>query len=525
MPPAGLPRPDAATYDGADRLDRGRARSARRRRTRIPAGVPTFHRLNRTEYHNADSRSARPRHRRCRAACRPTTRSYGFDNIGDILGISPTLLERLPGGGAEDQPGGGRRSDDQPARPTRTRVAARPDAGLPSRRAAVRHARRHASSSTTSRSTANTRSRSICCGTSSGASWGWPRRTSSRCASTASGCRSSRSAAGVRGAGERRRRRRRRRQQARRPARRRIWSVRVPVKAGSATVGVTFLQRPSVAERGSAAAVSAQLRRRSATSTAASRTSRASRLPDRSMQAVGETPSRARIFICRPDARSRKRARARGRSSRRWRGARIAARSPTRISQPLLAFYEEGAADGRLRGGHPARAAAAARRARVPVPHRARSGRTSRPSSRSTASAISSSPRGCRSSSGAASPTTSCSTRRARPAEEPRCSSAQVRRMLADERSQALVTNFAGPVAVPAQRPRRDARHAAVPRFRRQPAPGAAARDRAVLREHHARGSQRARPARRATTPSSTSGWRAITAFRTSTAATSGASR
>ncbi len=66
---------------------------------------------------------------------------------------------------------------------------------------------------------------------------------------------------------------------------------------------------------------------------------------------------------------------------------------------------------------------------------------------------------------------------------------------------------------------------AAVPRLRRQPAPGVPPGDRAVRRERPARGPERARPAAGPTTRSSTSGSRSTTASRTSTAAASAASR
>ena len=99
--------------------------------------------------------------------------------------------------------------------------------------------------------------------------------------------------------------------------------------------------------------------------------------------------------------------------------------------------------------------------------------------------------------------------RRAASCSEPAVLEQQVRRMLADARSRS-----AGRPTSPAQwlylrNLRRDhAGHAAVPRLRRQPAAGVPARDGAVLREHHARGPQRARPADAPTTRSSTSGWR-----------------
>lgn len=92
MPPAGRPRPDAATYEALrvwleDELDR--AADARP----DPGRPAVFHRLNRAEYRNAirhlvaldiDVTSWLP----------SDPSSYGFDNIGDVLGVSPVLLER-----------------------------------------------------------------------------------------------------------------------------------------------------------------------------------------------------------------------------------------------------------------------------------------------------------------------------------------------------------------------------------------------------------------------------------------------
>ena len=57
----------------------------------------------------------------------------------------------------------------------------------------------------------------------------------------------------------------------------------------------------------------------------------------------------------------------------------------------------------------------------------------------------------------------------------------QVRRMLADPRAEALVTNFAGPVAVPAQPRGAPAGLAPVSRVRRQPAPGLPPRNRTAV--------------------------------------------
>ena len=94
MPPAGMPRPDKATYDSFSTyletaLDRAAAANPN-------PGRPAIHRLNRAEYTNAirdllaidtdaiDIPSLLP----------PDDSGYGFDNIGDVLSVSPMLLER-----------------------------------------------------------------------------------------------------------------------------------------------------------------------------------------------------------------------------------------------------------------------------------------------------------------------------------------------------------------------------------------------------------------------------------------------
>ena len=103
-----------------------------------------------------------------------------------------------------------------------------------------------------------------------------------------------------------------------------------------------------------------------------------------------------------------------------------------------------------------------------------------------------------------------------------RCSTQQVRRMLADPRAEALVDQLRQPVAVSPQSRRGRARPAAVSRFRRQPAAGIPPGDRAVLREHRPGGPQRARSARRRLhVPERTAG-QALRRFRTSTATGSG---
>jgi hypothetical protein len=91
MPPAGMPRPDAATYDALVKyIDTGRDRVAQ---LRPNPGRPTLHRLNRAEYANTirdllavdiDAADLLP----------ADDIGYGFDNIGDVLTVSPLLLER-----------------------------------------------------------------------------------------------------------------------------------------------------------------------------------------------------------------------------------------------------------------------------------------------------------------------------------------------------------------------------------------------------------------------------------------------
>jgi mono/diheme cytochrome c family protein len=91
MPPAGMPKPDDATLDGLVKfVESGRDRLAE---VKPNPGRTTLHRLNRTEYGNAirdllaleiDVADLLP----------ADDIGYGFDNIGDVLSVSPFLLER-----------------------------------------------------------------------------------------------------------------------------------------------------------------------------------------------------------------------------------------------------------------------------------------------------------------------------------------------------------------------------------------------------------------------------------------------
>jgi cytochrome c551/c552 len=92
MPPLGMPRPDAATLDGfAASLEKELDSAAR-----PDPGRASLHRLNRAEYANAirdllalkvDVTSLLP----------ADDESNGFDNIADVLKVSPSLLEQYLG--------------------------------------------------------------------------------------------------------------------------------------------------------------------------------------------------------------------------------------------------------------------------------------------------------------------------------------------------------------------------------------------------------------------------------------------
>ena len=88
MPPAGMPRPDEATYNSLANYLETELDGAKPN-----PGRPVLHRLNRAEYTNAirdllaleiDGTSLLP----------ADDSGYGFDNIGDVLSVSPMLLER-----------------------------------------------------------------------------------------------------------------------------------------------------------------------------------------------------------------------------------------------------------------------------------------------------------------------------------------------------------------------------------------------------------------------------------------------
>ena len=92
MPPAGAPRPDKAAHDGLtvwleSELDRSAIASLN------PGRTEAFHRLNRTEYRNA-VRDLLDLDVDVAALLPADDVSYGFDNIAGVLKMSPTLMER-----------------------------------------------------------------------------------------------------------------------------------------------------------------------------------------------------------------------------------------------------------------------------------------------------------------------------------------------------------------------------------------------------------------------------------------------
>ena len=97
MPPAASPRPDKATYDAtATFLETELDRAAAARPN--PGTLPLFHRLTRTEYQNAIrdllAIGALPKEMDYSLLLPADNISSGFDNIADLLFVSPSIMER-----------------------------------------------------------------------------------------------------------------------------------------------------------------------------------------------------------------------------------------------------------------------------------------------------------------------------------------------------------------------------------------------------------------------------------------------
>ena len=184
MPPAGLPRPDAARYERATAaleaaLDRSRGASPNP--GRVIGSPPEPDRIR-----QCGSRSARPRRSTAERCCPPTNRSAGLrQHRRACCRCRPRLLENYLSAAAKVS----RLAIGDP-RSTRSvehvQDSHGADAGRTGeRRSAVRIARRHCRCAITFRSTANTASRCGCSGSSICISSAWANRTRSTCGSTA----------------------------------------------------------------------------------------------------------------------------------------------------------------------------------------------------------------------------------------------------------------------------------------------------------------------------------------------------
>jgi hypothetical protein len=89
MPPPGSPRPAPEVYDAAASwLEAELDRTAQQN-----PGRPALRRLNRAEYGNA-IRDLLDLQVDVESLLLPDDAAFGFDNIGDLLDVSPALLER-----------------------------------------------------------------------------------------------------------------------------------------------------------------------------------------------------------------------------------------------------------------------------------------------------------------------------------------------------------------------------------------------------------------------------------------------
>ena len=158
MPPQGSPRPAGDALGAfASGLETALDRAAAA--TPFP-GRPLLHRLNRAEYQNAirdlldldvDAATLLP----------PDDSAYGFDNISDVLGVSPSLQERYSRRAAQLSA----LAVGDPATPPGQRHLSRPAGPLAEparRRAAARHRAAACACATRFRSTPSTSSTPSC---------------------------------------------------------------------------------------------------------------------------------------------------------------------------------------------------------------------------------------------------------------------------------------------------------------------------------------------------------------------------
>ena len=240
-------------------------------------------------------------------------------------------------------------------------------------------------------------------------------------------------------------------------------TFRIPVKAGPRLVGVTFIERNEVRDE---ATLRPRMRGRG--------TEPALRIVTISgpydAKAPGDTPSRRRIFVCRPTDEPTTRARAQILS--RSRAAPTGGRSTDADIQDLLPFLRARPRGRRVRARHPARARAAAGQPAVSLSHRARPApRCSpgaaypdqRPRARVAALVLPVEQHPGRRAAG---------RRRAGPAEEPGVLERRCGGCSRDPRSASLVTNFAAQWLYLRDIEAKQPDESLVPRFRRNAARG-----------------------------------------------------
>ncbi len=100
MPPPGAPRPDSATYTALQGFIESKIDSAASARP-IPGKLPLLHRLSRTEYQNAVrdllALDAMPKEMEWALLLPADNVNSGFDNLADLLFISPAAMESYLG--------------------------------------------------------------------------------------------------------------------------------------------------------------------------------------------------------------------------------------------------------------------------------------------------------------------------------------------------------------------------------------------------------------------------------------------
>ena len=292
MPPAGMPRPDAADARRARLVSRERRSIARRPSVPNPGrpvAAPAEPRRVRERHPRPAGARGRLRRRCCRRTIRPTASTTTPTCSASRRRCSSATCRRR------------RRSARWPsASPTiiagigdlprsRRRVADRPGRG-----AAAGHARRPDGDCTRSRSTASTSSRSSCSRPTSARSAASSTSTSSRSPWTASACCSRRSAVPrttresslnatnvVNSLDER-------------------LQVRVQVRAGQRPVGAAFLQKPPALGRESGCSRFCAARSIATDHLGLPHVENMTVTGPFNATGAGETPSRRRVFVCRP---------------------------------------------------------------------------------------------------------------------------------------------------------------------------------------------------------------------------------